>query len=193
MEKNANLKTHLEELIQLSETEFKYISSHFHFKTLKKNQSLIQVDDSVEHTYFVKKGLLKAVYTDENGKEHILQFAMENWWITDYQSYFTKTKAILAVICLENVELLALSYNDREKLCREFHSLDFFFRKKANSGYLALQKRMLMFLVYDTKSRYELLLSQYPSLYQRVSKSIIAAYLGVSRETLSRLDKKKVL
>ncbi|RZM27409.1 MAG: cyclic nucleotide-binding domain-containing protein, partial [Pedobacter sp.] len=77
---------------------------------MKKNQSLIQVDDSVEHTYFVKKGLLKAVYTDENGKEHILQFAMENWWITDYQSYFTKTKAILAVICLENVELLALSY-----------------------------------------------------------------------------------
>jgi len=186
---NPDLKTHFQELIELTDNEFDYIFSHFEHKKLKKHQYLIQTGNAVEHTYWVKKGLLKASYTDDNDKEHILQFAMENWWITDYQSYFTQSKAILNVICLEDVELLGLSFDNREKLCKEFHKLEFFFRKKANSGYVALQKRMLSFMAHDAKKRYDLLLTQYPLLFQRVPKTVIASYLGVSRETLSRLHK----
>jgi len=115
---------------------------------------------------------------------------MENWWITDYQAYFTHTKAIFNVDCLENTELLCLSYENREKLCREMQKVEYFFRKKANSGFVALQKRMLSFLSDNIKERYEVLLSQYPDLFQRVSKTIIASYLGVSRESLSRLHSK---
>jgi CRP-like cAMP-binding protein len=186
---SKDLRNHFEEIIALTDMEFYYILSHFTEKKLKKHQYLIQIGDEVLHTYWVQKGLLRAVYTDEKEKEYILQFAMENWWITDYQAYFAQSKAILNVDCLEDTELLCLSYENREKLCKEFHSLEYFFRKKANSGFVALQKRMLSFMVDDSKKRYDLLLVQYPALFQRVSKAIIALYLGVSRETLSRLNK----
>lgn len=184
------LRRHIEEITPLTDEEFSYILSHFTEKKLKKHQYLVQVGDNVMHTYWVQKGLLKATYTDEKGKEHILQFAMENWWMSDYQAYFTQTQAILNVDCLEDVELLGLSYENREKICKELHKMEFFFRKKANSGFIALQKRMLSLMSDDAKKRYDLLLKQYPALFQRVPKTIIAAYLGVSRETLSRFHKK---
>ena len=183
------LRKHFEEIISLTDEEFEYIFSHFTKKKLKKNQFLLQVDDEVKHTYWVKKGLLLATYTDANDKEFIIQFAMENWWITDYQAYFTGNKAIMNVQCLEDSELFCLSYENREKLCDKLHKVERFFRKKANSGYIALQRRMLSLLSDNTQKRYETLLSQYPNLFQRVPKTIIAAYLGVSRETLSRLSK----
>jgi CRP-like cAMP-binding protein len=186
---SKELRQHIEEIIPLTDKEFSYILSHFTEKKLKKHQYLIQMGDEIAHTYWVSKGLLKATYTDEKEKEHIVQFAMENWWITDYQAYFTQTKAILSVDCLEATELLCLSYENREKLCKELHKMEHFFRRKANIGFIALQKRMLSFMTNSSETRYNLLLKQYPTLFQRVSKSIIAAYLGVSRETLSRFNK----
>jgi CRP-like cAMP-binding protein len=182
------LRAHFEELIHLTDEEFASILSYFTVKKLKKHQFLIQIGDHVHHSYWVKKGLLKATFIDEKEKEHIIQFAMENWWITDYQAYFTQTQAIVNVDCLEDSELYCLSYENREKLCSELQKVEYFFRKKANSGFVALQKRMLSFLSNNIKERYEILLSQYPDLFQRVSKTIIASYLGVSRESLSRLN-----
>lgn len=184
-----DLRKHFEELISLTDKEYDYILSHFTKRILKKHRFLIQVGDEVKSAYWVKKGLLISTFTDENGKELIVQFAMEDWWITDYQAFFTQKNATFNVECLEDSEVYGLSYDNREKLCKEFHKLEYFFRKKANSGYVALQKRMLAFLSNDSKGRYELLLSQYPNLFQRVSKSVIASYLGVSRETLSRFKK----
>lgn len=184
------LRKHFEEIIPLTDQEFDYILSHFTPKKLKKHQFLVQTGDEVKHTYWVKQGLLLATYTDENDREYIIQFAMENWWITDYQAYFTKIKAITNVQCLENSELLGLSFENREKLCREMHKMEHFFRRKANSGYVALQKRMLSLMADSAQKRYEILISQYPNLVQRVSKATLAAYLGVSRETLSRFGVK---
>jgi CRP-like cAMP-binding protein len=182
------LKKHFEELITLNDSEFDYILSHFVKKSIKKHRFLIQESDEVKNTYWIKKGLLISTLT-ENDKEIIVQFAMENWWITDYQAYFTQSKAVCNLEALEDSEVFALSFDNREKLCKEFHKLEYFFRKKANSGYVALQKRLISSLTDDAKKRYELLLKQYPNLFQRVSKSTIASYLGVSRETLSRLNK----
>jgi CRP-like cAMP-binding protein len=184
----TQLRIHLEEITTLTDDEFNYIFSHFSIKKLKKHQFLIQEDDEVSHTYWVNKGLLKAYITDKKGKDYILNFAMENWWISDFQAYFTQAKATLNVSCLEDTELLCLSFDNREKLCAEMHKMEHFFRKKANSGFVSLQKRMLSFLTQNTKERYDILLNQYPQLFQRVPKTIIAAYLGVSRETLSRLS-----
>jgi len=141
----------------------------------------------VDNDYLVVKGFLKAYHIDQKGKENILQFAMEDWWITDYQSYFKQSKASINVDCIEDAELLVLSLYNREKLCAELHKIDHFFRKKSNMGYVALQQRILSLLNNNARERYEQLLQQYPQLFQRASKQLIAAYLGVSRETLSRL------
>jgi CRP-like cAMP-binding protein len=183
---SIELKKHIEKITPLTNEEFDYIFSHFNIKKLRKHQFLLQEGDNVQSDFFVIKGLLKAYHRDADGKEYILQFAMEDWWITDYQAYFSQTPANISIDCIEEVELLSLSLHNRDKLCAEMHKIEHFFRRKSNMGYVALQRRILSMLNSNTKERYEQLMQQYPALIQRVPKTLIASYLGVSRETLSR-------
>jgi CRP-like cAMP-binding protein len=182
------LRQHIEKIVQLTDSEFDFVLTHFSYKKLKKHQFLIQEGDYVNNDFWVVKGLIKAYHSDADGKEHIMQFAMEDWWVTDYQAYFNQTQSILNVDCLEDTEVLCLSLENREKVCAELHKMEHFFRKKSNTGYIALQRRILSLLNSSAKERYEQFLTQYPTLLQRVPKTLIAAYLGVSRETLSRLS-----
>jgi len=184
------LRQHIEEIIPLTDEEFDFVQAHFKLITLKKHQYLIQENTFINNDFWVIEGLLKASFTDENGKEHILQFAMENWWITDYQAYFNGIKTIINVDCIETAKVYSLSLSDRENICNNLHKMANFFRIKSSNGYVALQDRILTLLSSNSKERYNLFLKKYPQLFQRVPKSLIAAYLGVSRETLSRLNKK---
>ena len=183
------LRNQIEEHSLLSDEEFDYILSHFETKKLKKHQFLIQENETVEKNYFVINGCLKAYHIDSTGKEHILQFALQNWWITDFQAFFNQTKSTLFIDCIEESELLSLSFENAEKLCSEMHKMEHFFRKKSNSGYVALQQRILSMLNNNPKEQYDKLLLQNPILFQKVPKKLIASYLGVSRETLSRFNK----
>ena len=143
---------------------------------------------TVTSEFFVQEGLLKSYLIKEDGKEHILQFASENWWVSDYQSYFLKSQAILNVECIEACTVLELSLDNRNKLCKEFHRVEHFFRIKANLSHVALQRRILSLLEKDAKERFEQFCTLYPNLLQRLPKTTLAAYLGVSRETLSRIS-----
>jgi CRP-like cAMP-binding protein len=185
---SEKLRQHIEKITPISDQEFEYILSHFTTKKLKKHQFLIQEGENVVNDYFVLSGLLKASHIDKEGKEYIMQFAMEDWWITDYQAYFNQSTATLTIDCIEEVELLCLSLQNRDKICADLHKIEHFFRKKSNMGYIALQRRILSFLNSNAKERYEQLLLQYPNLFQKVPKTLIASYLGVSRETLSRFS-----
>jgi CRP-like cAMP-binding protein len=183
---SIELRRHFEKITPLKDQEFDYIFSHFTTKKLKKHQFLIQEGDTVTNDYFVIKGLLKAYHVDNEGKEYIMQFAMEDWWVTDYQAYFNQTKATLNIDCIEDVKVLCLSLHNRDKICADLHKIEHFFRRKSNLGYVALQRRILSMLNSNAKERYEQFFSNYPTLFQRVPKTLIASYLGVSRETLSR-------
>ena len=131
---------------------------------------------------------VKCDSTDANGKDHIIQFGIQDWWITDYQAYYNQTPATVNIDCVEESELLCLSNHNREKLCAEMHKIEHFFRKKTNKRNVALQERILLLLSSSAKERYDRLLEQYPQLFQKLPKQLIASYLGVSRETLSRLN-----
>ncbi len=183
------LKKHIEKITPVNNEEFDYILSHFGNKKLKKHQFLLQENDDVANDFFVTKGLLKAYHTNNDGKEHILQFAMEDWWVTDFAAYFNQSKATISIDCIEDVEVLSLSLHDREKICADMHKMEHFFRKKSNAGFVSLQRRILSLLNNNAKERYDALLLQSPQLFQRLPKTLIASYLGVSRETLSRLGK----
>ncbi|KQC31837.1 Crp/Fnr family transcriptional regulator [Flagellimonas eckloniae] len=182
------LRSHIEEIVPLTDDEFLFILSHFSEEDYKKNDFLIQQGESVTHCYFVNSGLLKLVYDDDDGKQHIVSFAMENWWESDFAAYFTQTKAKLALQCIEDTSVFSLSLKNYEKLSTQLPKMQRFFLKKSNSGHIASQNRILSFLTSSAKERYEQLLQQYPSLFQRVPKTLLASFLGVSRETLSRLS-----
>ncbi|MCD0467180.1 Crp/Fnr family transcriptional regulator [Flavobacterium sp. ENC] len=187
MHAKALLKEHVLKIASLTDDEFDYFFSHFKPETFKKGQSIISEGDVVDKEYFVIDGCLKAFFVNDEIKMYILQFAMPTWWASDYAALYNKTKATINVDCVSDVEILSLSNSDREKICSELHQVEHFFRWRTNRGYVAAQKRLLSFMNNDTKTRYEELLALYPALYNTVPKHLIAAYLGVSRETLSRL------
>ena len=181
------LRRQIEAIVSLTDEEFDFVLSHVQQKRFKKHQIVIHEGDDVPYDYFVVKGLMKVSRVDMDGKDHIVQFAPEDWWVTDTQAFHNRAKATLMVDCLEDVEAFALSLDNKWKLCRELQKMEYFFLRKTTAGYIALQKRVLCFISSNATERYNNLLTLYPGLLQRVSKSMIASYLGVTRETLSRL------
>lgn len=187
MEAKTLLQEHIAKTASLSQEEFEYCYSHFKMLSFKKGQTIIAAGDKVDCEYFVISGCLKAFYINDEIKMYILQFAMPTWWTSDYNALYNQTLAAVNVDCITDAVVLCLSSTDREKLCAEFHQVEHFFRWRTNRGYIASQKRLLSFMNNNVKTRYEELLALYPQLYNLVPKHLIAAYLGVSRETLSRL------
>ncbi len=183
----TSLRKHIEKIVQLTDEEFAFVSKHFNFEKFKKKESLFTGGDPVKYVYFVISGLLKLFYTDKEAKEHIVSFAMEDWWETDFQAYYTESNALLTLECLEDTRVLSLSLEDFEKLCNGLQKMERFFLKKSIAGHIGSERRILSFLTSGAKDRYEQLLAKSPSLMQRIPKSLLASYLGVSRETLSRL------
>lgn len=182
------LRKHIEELLHLTDEEFSFTASHFKMREHKKGDHLIRIGESVPYLYFVVHGLLKLYCIDESGKEHILSFPMEDWWETDFSAFNTNTKAQISLQCIEDAKLLCITQKDYQKLCTEFPKIEHFFLQKATSGHIASQQRILSLLGSGAETRYHQFLKRYPSLLQRISKTLIASYLGVSRETLSRLS-----
>ncbi len=133
-------------------------------------------------------GLLKVYHTSDDGHEHIPAVCPGRLVGGNYRAYHFESPALVNISCLENSELLTISYENRERLCTQLHKMEHFFRKKAGGGYVSQQRRILSLLNNNAKERYEEFLSLYPGLSQRLSKTLIASYLGVSRETLSRLS-----
>ncbi|KQS47410.1 Crp/Fnr family transcriptional regulator [Flavobacterium sp. Leaf359] len=187
MEGKEILKQHIAKTASLSEEEFEHFFSHFKAESFKKGQVIVNEGDDVDKEYFVLSGCLKTFFMNDNIKMHILQFTMPTWWTSDYAALYNKTKATITIDCISDAEVLSITNEAREKLCSELHQAEYFFRWRTNKGYVAAQKRLLSFMNNDAKTRYEELLALYPALYNMVPKHLIAAYLGVSRETLSRL------
>jgi len=185
-----SLRRHMEAILSITDEEFEYIASHFEKKKLRKHAYLVREGDLVNNEYFVVKGCLKAyVYDEEKVKEYIFQFAVEDWWITDREAIIKGTKATINIDCLEDCELLSITKANRDKLCAEMPKFKDYLFIKVSNGYVSLQKRVLTLIRNNARERYDLFIKQYPHLPQRIPKTLIASYLGVSRETLSRLSK----
>jgi CRP-like cAMP-binding protein len=180
---------HIANFSSVTEEEFDDILPYFSKITFKKGEYLIKQGEKANQTYWVSTGLVVSNYTDKKGKEHIIQFANEGCWITDQQGFYNQTVAIFDIICLEQTQLISISFEDREKLCAAFSKMEHFFRKKANDSFVKQQRRLLTYMTNDATERFNLLIKEYPDLIQRISKKKLASYLGVSRETLSRLKK----
>ena len=182
-----NLRRHIEQITPITEEEFELIKPFFTIRKVLKNQYLIQHGDDAKYEYLIMSGIFRVFYLDEKGKEHIIQFATENWWMSDYIAYFNQKQASMYVLCMEPGEVLCLTLEGREKLAMILPKMEHFFRVKLTNGYMALQQRIISLLSSNPQQQYEEFANNYPNLIQKIPKKYIAEYLGVSRETLSRL------
>ncbi len=184
-----SFRKHIESFVKLTDDEFSGILEYFSLKKVKKKTHLVKAGGKVNSTFWIIKGLVASNYADSKGKEHVIQVARENCWVTDQNAFYNQALAELDIVCMQDSELLSITYEDREQLCDDFHKMANFFRKKANDSFVKQQKRMLTYLTADAQKRYDMLMSDDPEMFRRFSKKTLAAYLGVSRETLSRFGK----
>src|SRR4051812_13714448 len=175
--------------IDITNDEFNHLKTFFTMKKLRKRQYLLQEGDSAKYQAFVVEGILRSYTIDEKGGEHILQFASEGWWITDLASYLSDEPSILNIDALEDATLLLLAKPSWEKAMHEIPGLEHYFRIIIQNHLVATQKRLLQSLAETAEEKYSRFLKTYPECAQRVSQHMIASYLGVTRETLSRVRK----
>jgi CRP-like cAMP-binding protein len=125
----------------------------------------------------------------ERDREYTVQFAVEEWWASDYISYYTNSPATLDVECPEDCILLSIQKKDIESLYLQVDGLESFFLRKLENAFVAFQKRILSNLKETAEQRYEEFIRQYPTIEQRVKNFQIASYLGITPESLSRIRK----
>lgn len=155
----------------------------------KRGTSLLIVGQKVTDNYYVESGCLRTYFIDESGKEHTLQFAIHDWWISDYTAFFSEGKAILNIEILQDSVLLRVSKSDMDCLFSEVAGLETFFRKKMEKSFASFQKRILANLSQSATERYLDFVANYPNIEQQVKNYHIASYLGITTETLSRIRK----
>src|ERR1700761_3172337 len=142
MEAGEKLKAHVAKITALTDDEFDHFFSFFEEQSFKKGQMIICEGDTVDCEYFVISGCLKSFFINDELKMLILQFAMPNWWASDYNALYNHTKATIGVDCIIDSEVLCLTNSNREKLCGDLHKAERFFRWRTNKGYVATQRRL---------------------------------------------------
>lgn len=175
--------------IPFSPEEANIIESKLEKLDLKKGNTLLKINDTVINQYYVYNGCLRTYFIDNSGKEHTLQFAINDWWISDYTAFFTTTKAIMNIECIQDVTVYKISRKNTEGIYVEIPQLETFFRKKLEKAFAAFQKRTLGNLAQSTKERYVSFISTYPNIEQSVKNYHIASYLGITTESLSKIRK----
>jgi CRP-like cAMP-binding protein len=176
-------------IVPIGKEEFNHFKTSFVPKKLKKRQYFLQEGDVCKYQAFVEKGIMRSYTIDEKGNEHVLQFASEGWWAADLSSYLTNEPSFLNIDALEDVELLLLSKPLWEKAMKEIPVLEHYFRIIIQNHLVATQKRLLQSLAETADEKYNKFLQTYPECVQRLPQHQIASYLGITRETLSRVRK----
>jgi CRP-like cAMP-binding protein len=185
------LKKHFEGKIELTAEQEDLIGGCFKPMTAKRNEILVQKGNVARHVYFVIKGCLRVFLIGEDGSERTRFLIFEGRMGTAFPSFILREPSVAFLQSLEPSELLALSYEDRQMLLREIPAFERFHRIGIELEYIAAIQRIETLITMDAKSRYQLLLETHPEITRRLPAKIVADYLGISQETLSRLKAKK--
>ncbi|WP_160136206.1 Crp/Fnr family transcriptional regulator [Chryseobacterium sp. c4a] len=186
------LQKHIREYVDISDEKLEKYCNAFTYRKIKKKEFLLMEGSICDFEGFVVNGCFKVFHTDRNAAEQILYFAIENWWISDIDSFINRIPSKLTIQALENSEILLISRKDKEMLYQEMPEVERLMRLKFQSSIIALQRRVIDNLSKSSEERYLEFLKKYPQIAHRLTNIQIAAYLGVTPESLSRVRKKIV-
>jgi CRP-like cAMP-binding protein len=182
----------INEKVTLNPAETEAIKAFFIPKKIRKRQYLLNEGDVSQYTAFVEKGLLRSYTVDDKASEHIIQFALEGWWIADMYSFLTGEPASYNIDAIEDSELLLLTQRSMDEMLLKIPKMERFFRILQQNSLIALQRRLIGSMSFTAEEKYLKLLDNYPDIVQRVPQQYIASYLGITPETLSRIRKQVV-
>lgn len=186
------LRTNIEKTIkqEISDSEFEKFLQFAVAKEFDKKQFLIQEGQICEYIYFVEHGSCYSYMTDDIGEKHAVQFALEAYWISDLYSFFSSQQAVYTIEALEPVKVLALHKYNFQKACDSIPCFDRFFRILVQNAYVSLQYRLARTNSDDAEKRYLEFSKKHTDFVQRIPQYLIASYLGIKPQSLSRIRSK---
>jgi len=186
---DTNLKTFLASNLDIDEQEIFSIVENCSIKKVKKDEFLLSQNDYSKHTFFVEKGLLRQFSIDEKGKEHILSFAPENWFVTDRESSYFNLPSAYFIQALEDSQVVLIDETFIKLLSKKIPSFTDFNNKLLHNHIRHLQNRINLLLSAIAEDRYLQFIKMYPDILLRVPQTMVASYLGITPESLSRVRK----
>jgi CRP-like cAMP-binding protein len=178
---------YFDKMIPLNNEEKELVKGKFHHRLYRKRQYVLQEGDVCAYMNFVVRGCLRMYKIDEQGNTHIIQFAAENYWITDIGSFHGLQPSALNIDTLEDTVVLQINRDDLITLYTQAPKFDRIFRVLIENSYVRLQQRLLQNISSTAEERYKFFLDLYPHLANRLAQVQIAAFLGITPEFLSRL------
>ena len=186
-----NLLVHIRKFVSLSEEEEEILSPYLKEKTLKKKDYLLKEGQICMANHFVAKGCLRMFYITEEGNEQMIQFAIDNWWMTDYMSFDSQKSSQFNIQAVENSEIIFLEKKTLEELFTKLPKLERYFRIIVQKAYAASVMRLRYIFTQSGEERFHHFNKSFPEFVQCVPQYMLASYLGFSAEFLSKIRSKK--
>jgi CRP-like cAMP-binding protein len=192
MDEIEHFKQFILKRVNMGSDELDELANAFTLKKVRKKQFIIQPDFVVKHRNFVAQGAFRSYVIDRDGIDHTIQFAVEDWWISDINSYQYQKPATMFVVALEDSTILQVSFETEQKLKQANHKFETFFRIGAERTAAYHQRRIISALTQTAEERYNEFMETYPSVAQRLPQYALASYLGMTTEFLSRIRNRKL-
>ncbi len=178
--------------VQLTDEEKNVFAAPFKEVKIVRRQFLVQPGFTARSRYFVVKGALRAYVVGDQGQDHTVQLAIDEWWISDYNSYIFQQPASMFVVALEDSSLLQINFEDEKLLKASNYKFETFFRMLAERSTAYMQRRLVVNLTMSAEERYNSFIEKYPLMTERIPQYAIASYLGMTTEFLSKIRNKKL-
>lgn len=187
----AQLADYLNRYASFESEEIEIIFNSLSIKTFQRKEFLLEQNQICKHRYFIIEGLVRYYRTDTDGNENISLFGIENWWITNLDSFVNETPSHNAIQAVEKTTVLYISKNDLELLYQKVSKLERAFRIITEKMLIAIQRKDEIYMKQHSKERYYSLVNTIPNFAQRVPQYMIASYLDITPEYLSEIRKNR--
>ncbi|MNK34146.1 DNA-binding transcriptional dual regulator Crp [compost metagenome] len=182
---------HFKKYVEIAPNDEPVILSYFEPLLFAKKENLMHDNSQCKFHYFVENGCLRMFYICDKGIEQTIQFAIEDWWITDYLAFEKQAQTEFIIQAVEKTEVLAISYKNQEKLLKKYPQLEHYFRLIYQRAYAATQHRSKYLHTLSSEQLYHLFNDKFPEFTRRVPQHILASYLNMTPEYLSEIKAKK--
>lgn len=186
----APLLAHISRRVTLDEAETALLTPFFEPRHLKRKELFLRQGDVARYEAYLIKGCMQAFYTDEADKQHVVRFALDDWWVSDIVSFNNQTPSLYTIEAVEDCDLLVYSKAGKEALLTQIPKLEKFFRIRYQTALMALQRRITDQMSRSADERYAELMAKFPQLEQRLPQHVIASYLGITPQHLSRIKRR---
>ncbi|GAB3261726.1 hypothetical protein GCM10027347_26930 [Larkinella harenae] len=184
------LLNHITQFVALKDGEQGAILAHFKPVHVKKKENLVEAGQLCRSHYFVVKGCLRMFFINEKGVEQTIQFAIENWWLTDYMAFQKQQRTDFFIQAVENTDVVAIDFHAQEQLIDQFPQLDRYYRLVYQKAYAAAQLRIKYLYDFTREELYHHFNDKYPDFIQRIPQYLLASFLGFTPEYLSEIRRK---